>query len=141
MHGDNFDVVSEIVPPIPPGMFPNLVPWPSAADTGLKFSIGPTLYVVRISDEPLIFEGRQVDGLCDEGCEESGVITLCSLLPRRRRLHILIHELRHAWVWLHGRSADDDEADANNVASFTLDVMRQLQEQGGEPALLRMEAA
>ncbi|MEM7806547.1 MAG: hypothetical protein AAF561_00370 [Planctomycetota bacterium] len=107
-------------------------------DAGLSFRIGPNVYEVRIASEGLMFEGRKVDALCDES---TGVITMCSAIPSKRRLHVLIHELRHAWAYCFGRSADDDEDDAQNVASFTIDVMRQLDKQGGESALLNMEAA
>ena len=88
-----------------------------------------------------ITEGRLFDS---QGGEQAGLfvneestIYISGAIPPRRRLHVLLHELRHAWEEFLGLPVGG-EAEKDNVASFTADVMRQLKAQGGEAALMRL---
>jgi len=49
------------------------------------------------------------------------------------------HELRHAWQSHFGRPADD-EGDANNASSFSVDFHAAVDGAGGEAALMRFDA-
>lgn len=103
----------------------------------MRFRVGPWIYRVRITDGPLHNEhGEECRGLCVYASRE---ILISGLLPPRQRIDTLMHELRHAWRHHFGAPADE-ESDCNNAASFAVEMMRQLQKQGGEPALMRLTA-
>jgi len=99
----------------------------------MKFRVGPHLYRVRIARK-LSDGAGPAFGLWDF---ENQAIWLDGEMPVRRRWHVLLHELKHAWRHAMGRP-DDDEGDANQSASFAADVLRQLANQGGEMALMRL---
>jgi hypothetical protein len=101
----------------------------------MQFRLGPAVYRVQITDGPIIDgDGTDLLGECDWAKRE---VRLSGAMPAMRRLEVLAHELRHAWVNHCGRARSSEE-DANNVASFFLAVYRDLLRQGGEPALQRM---
>jgi hypothetical protein len=99
------------------------------------FKVGPWAYRVRITEEPLVNDqGQEVAGLRDW---EASTLWIAAKIPAQKRLAVLIHELKHAWQLEFGRPSDD-EGDANQSASFFVDVQRQLDRQGGESALMRL---
>lgn len=100
----------------------------------MKFRVGPHLYRLQIRKGLVDADGVACDGLCDW---EQRIIWLDADVSRRRRLTLLAHELRHAWTHDLGR-ATDEEGDANQVASFAVDFMRQVLLNGGELALMRL---
>jgi len=104
----------------------------------MRFRVGPWVYRVRITDEPIYDEnGKEQAGYYVWRDRE---ILISGAIPVRRRLDILCHELRHAWIEHFGQSRDI-EGDCNLSSSFTASVMRQLLSQGGEAALMRLNSA
>ena len=103
---------------------------------GMKFRVGSWIYRVQIVRGWLYHaDGRAAAlWLWDER-----VLQIAGALNVACRIDALIHELRHAWQ-NHFGTPKDAEGDANNASSFTLDFMRQFLAQGGEDALMAMEA-
>jgi len=101
----------------------------------MRFKVGPWEYRLRIKRGLVDADGVACDGLCDWADRS---IWIDSSVQLRRRLFLLVHELRHAWQHDMGRPVDD-EADANQVATFTIDVWRQIERNGGEAALMRLD--
>lgn len=95
------------------------------------FKVGPWTYRVKLTER---LNGGKDAGQFDWKAQ---TLWIAANMPPHRRLATLLHELRHAWQTDMGRTASDED-DANQVASFTADVMAQLMRQGGEPALRRM---
>ncbi len=101
----------------------------------MQFRVGPWIYRIRISDAPLVDgEGSPAAALW---LWEERVLLISGSIPCNTRIDALVHELRHAWQTHFGRPLDD-EGDANNAASFSVDFMRQFLSQGGEAALMRL---
>lgn len=102
----------------------------------MRFRVGPWMYRVQLREGLQDQHGTAAAGLCDCG---NRIIYLSADMPAKRRLSVLLHELRHAWQEAMGTPADE-ESDANQAASFAADAMRQLLRQGGEIALERLTA-
>jgi hypothetical protein len=104
---------------------------------GMKFNVGPWVYRVRIATEKLSdVDGHPAAALC---LWDERAVLISDKIPAKTRVDVLAHELRHAWQNHLGRpGAGDDEGDANNASSFSVDFMRQLARQGGEAALMRL---
>jgi hypothetical protein len=101
----------------------------------MQFKVSSFVVPVKVKEGRLFdAEGQEQAGLF---VYAEGVIYLSGALPRRRRLHVLLHELRHAWHDYIGTPRDGED-EVNNVASFTADCMRQLRAQGGEEMLMRL---
>lgn len=98
----------------------------------MKFRVGPWIYrVVVMAEEFCDEQGRVLDGRC---VWRDRQILLAASLSQQLRLEVLMHELRHAWIY-HFGNPTETEAHCDNVATFTVDVMRQFCRQGGEAAL------
>jgi hypothetical protein len=100
----------------------------------MRFMVGPWAYRVRMMNGLKDGMGNPAQGLCD-GIGRN--IWIDAGAPLRHRLTVLIHELRHAWHFEMGKPGDN-ESDVNQTSSFTVDVWRQLERQGGETALMRL---
>lgn len=100
----------------------------------MQFRVGPWVYRVRVMEGLTDENGKPAAGLCDW---QNRTIWLAYEIPARRRLSVLLHELKHAWQLELG-TPTDREGDANHAASFAADCWRQLDRQGGEPALMRL---
>lgn len=98
------------------------------------FTVGPWTYRTRIVHRLMDDTGDKKAGLFEW---MTRTIWIAADVPADRRLAVLIHELRHAWQFDFGRPKSDED-DANQAASFCIDVMRQLADQGGEAALMQM---
>lgn len=102
----------------------------------MLFDVGPWKYRVLIHPTNLFGDdGQEVAGLCVWIDHE---IIISGVIPRERRLAVLLHELKHAWVFTFGDPADT-EADAQQSAAFTAMFHKSFPEQGGESALMAME--
>lgn len=103
----------------------------------MTFHIALEGYRVKVRDGLLLDEqGAEAAGLHDWPNHR---VWLSGRMPVQRRLATLVHELWHAWKAEFGEPADE-EAEANQVAAFTISFWRQLEVQGGEPALVRLTA-
>lgn len=106
----------------------------------MKFRVGPWVYKVKVrtpGDPPLVDDdGTALDGRCEYG--NHTIIISDAVLPDRR-IEILAHELAHAWRW-HFGIPGGIEGDCNQLASFAVDFMRQIQTQGGLRKLARLGA-
>lgn len=103
----------------------------------MQFHIGAWVYRLRISAEPLVDSaGTELAARWDWERQE---LLLSGSLPPQRRLKALLHEHAHAWRHELGVPADEEGAcnsDSARSAQFWRDLLRQ----GGEPALLRLNA-
>lgn len=103
----------------------------------MKFRIGPWTYRLRITDGSLYNQdGVEAAGLCDHGKRE---IYISGDIPAGSRLKVLLHELRHAWLYELGTPANVED-DCNNAGSFAAAAMLQLQAQGGVQSLMRLRS-
>lgn len=101
----------------------------------MRFHVAGTIvYRVRISPEPLTLHGQRCMGVCDEAQRE---ITLSCDLPARHRLHVLAHELAHAWDYAAGEPKDG-EAWCDRMGAVLSAALRDLAMCGGEDALMRL---
>jgi hypothetical protein len=105
----------------------------------MVFRIGPWRYRIKIhnpEDGPLTDDtGAVVAGLHSW---RTRTIWIDGQLPIDQRLDVLVHELGHAWD-AHLGVPEDQEGALNRKASFTVDVQRQLEEQGGLWALGKLQ--
>jgi len=101
----------------------------------MKFLVGPWTYTVRLVPNLKNMDGAPACGLCD-GVKR--VISIDTDVPDQERVSVLFHELRHCWQFEFGRPQNAED-DANQAASFAVDVWRQLMAQGGEAALLLLQ--
>lgn len=98
------------------------------------FRVGSGKYVARITDAPIVHDGAQCVGLCDEAVE---TIHLAASLPVEKRLHTLLHELCHGAVFAHGMPRDVESL-CDFFASAAELAFRDLATAGGEEALRRL---
>jgi hypothetical protein len=102
----------------------------------MRFNVGPWRYKVRICENPIICDGRECLGLCRETERE---ILIASDCPPTERLPVLLHELTHGWVFACGEPRTL-EAWADLNGTMLASALRDLWTQGGEAALLRLNA-
>lgn len=98
------------------------------------FRVGASAYTVRVMDHPIVHNGLHCDGLCDEGRR---TIDLAPDMPPDRRLHTLLHELTHAYLFA-GQRPGDDEALCEFVANIGEMCVRDLYLCGGEEGLKQL---
>lgn len=97
----------------------------------MKFSVGPFTYTLKIVDQRPVYDGSPCDGLIDIDNEK---IIIFTGVRGRRRLNVLLHELRHAWLHHFPHDANE-EADCDMAANFAQSAMQDLALQGGTKAL------
>jgi len=97
----------------------------------MMFKVGPWEYPVYVVSDLRDWNRNSASGIADG---VNRIIYIDADETPEGRLSVLFHELRHCWQWEMGRTTGDED-DANNVASFAIDVWRQLMAQGGEQAL------
>lgn len=101
----------------------------------MKFEIGPWTYSVQITDGPLYDDnGLEQAGRCEWRTQS---ILISGAIPVTRRLEVLLHELRHAWVFTFGRPAGEED-DANNAAAFAAMAINEIDRHGGTRALMQL---
>lgn len=93
----------------------------------MRFQIGTAIYRVRVCRGPLL-----VDGLAAGAVTHKGSILLTGEIMPRDRIDVLCEHLRRLYVHRYGSINDDA------IGGFTADVVRQLERQGGERALMRL---
>lgn len=98
------------------------------------FRAGAGRYLVRITDKPIIHDGSQCVGLCDE---EIDTINLAASLPVEKRLRTLLHELAHGHIFATGMPRDVESL-CDFVATVAELAYRDLMACGGEEALRRL---
>jgi hypothetical protein len=86
----------------------------------------------------LIRDGALREGIFDPDTDR---ILISDTVPRDRRRAVLLHELRHAWIELHGTPEPGSENDATDVGSFADYLIDAYQEQGGDDCLEAMNPA
>ena len=102
----------------------------------MRFHVGPHLYRVEVSPNPLFDdESRPLLGACDADRRR---ILICPTCPLQARLNVVLHELRHANIYATGMAPQDPESDADHYAASTENIIMDLERQGGLPALLAM---
>lgn len=97
----------------------------------MRFNVGPFVYALEISDQRPCFEGHACDGIIDFSAEK---IIIFTGVRGRRRLNVLLHELRHAWLHHFPHSAEE-EANCDMAAMYAQAAMQDLAMQGGIEAL------
>ncbi|MEM9414983.1 MAG: hypothetical protein AAGA29_05825 [Planctomycetota bacterium] len=103
----------------------------------LRFMVGDNAYKVQVAPKPLSdYRGEPAMGLCHG---DRRLIEISPECPHGERLPVLLHELRHAWVYHFPPSTGHSEDDANYYASMTHAIINQLMNQGGPAALLNLE--
>jgi hypothetical protein len=101
------------------------------------FHVAHAAFRVRITDESLQDDqGKEAAELIDW---PNHIVWISSKMPVQRRLHALFHGLRHAWQMTLGIAADA-ESDADQSASYAIASWRELERQGGEAALMRLQS-
>jgi hypothetical protein len=102
----------------------------------MKFHVGPMDYDIFISLHPLLDEDDlPVASLYSW---RFGHITLSCDLPDWRRIDAMFYELARAWDNHLGFPAEHDDR-ANRMASFSIEMFRQFNEQGGDEALRALQ--
>lgn len=102
----------------------------------MRFHVGPWVYTTLISQDALwSTEGRELLGKVDF---ESRLILLSPVVQPDKRLDILLHEIRHAYAHHHPKPRTEEE-ECNFFSTIFAQVRKDLAEQGGEIALVRME--
>jgi len=84
---------------------------PAGAAKTTHVQVGPHLYEITLTDEPIIFKGKDCRGLCDP--IKLSILIKASLQPSRR-LEVFFHELAHAWQ----RELDIDRRNRHDEESF-----------------------
>ena len=103
----------------------------------MQFNLSPGYTLaVRISQKPLIFEGKPIDGMIDDSRR---IIWISCDVGARDRRRVLFHELRHGWTFARGGKPDGDEADAIDVAALMDMIDEQFTSQGGATALMALK--
>lgn len=100
---------------------------PAASAPALMFDLHPWPYAVRACAGPLLEDGVEVAAITHRG-----EVLLSGVLTPDERVEALIDQLRRLWEKHHGPLT------LEGLPSFVVDLMRQLNAQGGEAALLRL---
>ncbi len=79
----------------------------------MELDVGPFTYTVRLVRDAIEHEGEACFGLCDH---LNRTILISDALDPTQRLHVLLHELFHAWQRHCPARLDDEEAVADLVA-------------------------
>lgn len=95
----------------------------------MLFNLHPERYPVRVVPGRLSRDGVEVGALAHDG-----EVLLSGSIKPRQRLRVLLDMLRRLWEESHGPIPPD------GIAGFTADMMEQLIRQGGNPALMRLDA-
>ncbi len=101
----------------------------------MRFHINSAAFCVAVADAPLHDPGGgELDAQVHE---RRRLILLSPDLPAELRLHRLLHELRHVaeWCGYAAGQARPVETECDAYADLTVQVIRQLEAQGGEIAL------
>lgn len=109
--------------------------WRAFRERDMHFRIGPTCYRIKISELPL----TDSDDLpvASQYSWKHGVIELSCAIPSQRRLDAMMYELARAWEF-HLGVPNSADGRANRMSSFTIDVWRQIELQGGASELYRL---
>jgi len=100
----------------------------------IMFRVGAGRYSVRVMEAPIVLDGVDCFGICDEGRRE---IQLDPTLPAGRRLWTVLHELGHAHLYATGMPRDVESL-CDFVATVAELAIRDLTVAGGEEALKRL---
>lgn len=100
----------------------------------MRFHIGPEVYRVRITEEPIYHDGEEALGQCLYASRE---ILISPAVAPEHRFTTLLHELRHAWQF-HVPKPRTPEEEADLSAMVMKAFWRDFTAQGGERALKRM---
>lgn len=98
------------------------------------FVVGTQKYRLRITEGPIVLNGVECSSVCLQAHRE---ILIAPDHPKRDRLRSLLHELARAWVFETGMPRDA-EGWMDVAASVSIGAMKDLNNQGGEMALLAM---
>jgi hypothetical protein len=98
------------------------------------FRVGDARYSARVTDRPIVLNGVECDGLCDERGRR---ILIDPELPLNRRLWVLFHELAHAGVYAHGMPTTV-EGLCDFIATLASLGIADLDAAGGVEALKRL---
>jgi len=111
-------------------------PEPAEPPTELVFQVSALdSFITRIMSGKLFFKGEEVLGTVSE---KEKCIWLSEELPVDMRLEVLAHEIAHGHIFKNGFPAYDAESLCDFAAMLVRSVVRQLDAQGGEAALMAM---
>ncbi len=102
----------------------------------MRFRVGPYAYRVRVTEEPPVDDATG-GTLLGKAVLHGREILIWAGVAAEQRLEVLLHELTHCWLFQFPRPANEEEA-ASFFAAVTEQTMRDLDEQGGVPALVRL---
>jgi len=102
----------------------------------MRFRVGPYVYRVRVTEEPLV-DQRTGETLLGEAVFHSKELLVSGAVQPTSRLEVLLHELKHAWLF-HFPPPANEEQHCSFFAAVSEQAMLDLAEQGGVEALARL---
>ncbi len=101
----------------------------------MRFRVGPYTYRVRVTDGPIVFDGRACRGLAVHVDRE---ILIAPDVDPSQREEVLRHEVRHAWAF-HFPQPSNVEEDCQLYAAIGIAFQDDYEQGGGRNALLLMK--
>lgn len=100
----------------------------------MKFRVGPWIYRVRVMDVPIVENGVELLG---QAVMQYREIRVSPVVAADHRFNVVLHELKHAWLF-HFPQPRTDEEQCNLSAAIMASMYEDLNNQGGVVALENM---